>query len=52
MQVVLRDNETAEDGEKVAHDLMLKLGVDSNNLISGAYMDLLESKKGGKGNVI
>ena len=45
MQVVLNDTETAEDGEKIAHGLMRKLGVQPKDLISGAYMDLLEAKK-------
>jgi len=45
LEVVLRDDQTLEEGEKIAHDLMDKLGVSSDNLISGAYMDLILAKK-------
>lgn len=42
LEVVLEDHQTSEDGEAIAHDLMMKLGIDKANLIPGAYMDLLE----------
>jgi len=38
---VLRDDQSPEDGQKVANDLMAKLDIDSSDLLSGAYMDLL-----------
>lgn len=43
-QVVLRDGQSAEDGKKIADDLMIKLEIDSSDLLSGAYMDLLLAK--------
>ena len=45
LEVVLDDNQTTEDGQAIAEDLMVKLGIDSSKLIAGAYMDLLEAKK-------
>lgn len=41
LQVGLKDEETPEDGVKIAHSLMEKLGVDKKDLIAGAYRDLL-----------
>lgn len=43
LEVVLEDNQTTEDGQAIAEDLMVKLGIDSSKLIAGAYMDLLEN---------
>jgi len=40
-QVVLRDNQSPEDGKKIADDLMMKLDIDRSALLSGAYMDML-----------
>ena len=44
LEVVLDDNQTTDDGQAIAEDLMTKLGIDKSKLISGAYMDLLEAK--------
>lgn len=44
LQVVLRDDQTSEDGERIASDLMEKLGVDKADLIAGAYTDLLNGQ--------
>ena len=33
-----------EDGERVAHQLMKELGIEEEDLISGAYLDLLLAK--------
>ena len=44
LEVVLEDHQTPEDGEAIANELMIKLGIDRANLIPGAYMDLLEEK--------
>ena len=35
---------TLEDGSEIAQELMKKLKIDPNDLISGAYMDLFEGK--------
>jgi len=40
-QVVLHDSQSAEDGKRIADDLMTKLDIDGSDLLSGAYMDLL-----------
>ena len=37
--------QTSEDGTRIAEDLMKKLGLDSKDLIPGAYMDLIETKE-------
>lgn len=43
--MVLADNESIEHGEKISNDLMDKLGITKDCLISGAYMDLLLKQK-------
>lgn len=44
LEVVLADGEPAETGEAIAQDLMEKLGILPDQLIEGAYIDLLTSK--------
>ncbi len=41
LEVVLRDDETAEAGEAEAHALMGALGIAPAQLVEGAYLDLL-----------
>lgn len=41
LEVVLRDDETAANGEQEAHTLMARLGVAPEQLIAGAYVDLM-----------
>lgn len=41
LEVVLEEEESVESGEAVARDLMEKLGVGPDQLIEGAYVDLL-----------
>ncbi|KAJ8944785.1 hypothetical protein NQ318_003653 [Aromia moschata] len=41
LEVVLNDDQTLKDGENIALDLMKKLDVNKEDLISGAYADLL-----------
>ncbi len=43
LEVVLSAGETAEYGRRVADELMDQLGIDASDLVSGAYIDLLES---------
>lgn len=42
LEVVLSKGQTSEYGARVAEDLMATLGIQSEDLVSGAYIDLLE----------
>ncbi|MFZ1040710.1 MAG: class IV adenylate cyclase [Anaerolineales bacterium] len=42
LEVVLRDDQSDDEGQTIANDLMKRLGVGPTDLIEGAYMDLLE----------
>lgn len=44
LEVVLREGQSDAEGQGIAEDLMASLGVESNDLLEGAYMDLLESR--------
>ncbi|CAH3035010.1 unnamed protein product [Porites lobata] len=44
LEVVMKENQSALEGEEIAKDLMFKLGVEDKDLIKGAYIDLLSSK--------
>ncbi|XP_068558682.1 adenylate cyclase CyaB-like isoform X2 [Cebidichthys violaceus] len=41
LEVVMRPEQTVEDGQQVAEGLMEKLGVSKESLVTGAYMDLI-----------
>lgn len=41
----LSEEQSLEEGDLIAKDLMEKLGVSKDNLIKGAYMDHLLKKK-------
>ena len=41
LEVVLREAESPQDGHAVAEDLMRRLGIGPERLVSGAYLDLL-----------
>jgi len=43
LEVVLRDGQSDAEGQAVAEDLMSKLGVKAEDLLEGAYMDLIEN---------
>lgn len=45
LEVVLNDGQSLEDGESIALRLMEELGVKKEDLIIGAYVDLLLAKK-------
>jgi predicted adenylyl cyclase CyaB len=42
LEVVLREDESADDGIAEAHQLMKHLGVSPDQLIEGAYLDMLK----------
>jgi predicted adenylyl cyclase CyaB len=44
LEVVLREGQTNAEGQAIAQDLMARLGVRGEDLLDGAYMDLLEQK--------
>ena len=37
----MKEGQSSNEGEEIAEDLRIKLGVNVDDLISGAYMDLL-----------
>ena len=37
----MKDGQTIEEGQKIADDLMQKLGISNSDLISGAYIDMI-----------
>ena len=44
LEVVLRPDQTDAEGQAIATKLMARLGVESEDLLEGAYMDLLEKR--------
>jgi adenylate cyclase class IV len=46
LEVVLREDEAAEDGVREAHELMRRLGIEEGALVRGAYVDLLHAAGG------
>ena len=48
LEVVLQENQSLEDGEAIATELMVAFGVTSESLINGAYIDLLEARLNGR----
>jgi predicted adenylyl cyclase CyaB len=42
LEVVLRDGQSVAEGQSIAEDLMARLGIRKEDLLEGAYMDLLE----------
>jgi predicted adenylyl cyclase CyaB len=42
LEVVLHPDQTDDQGQAIAQDLMQKLGIQEGDLIGGAYMDLME----------
>jgi predicted adenylyl cyclase CyaB len=45
LEVVLRDGQGDTEGQSIAEDLMTRLGVRKEDLLEGAYMDMLEKSK-------
>ena len=46
LKVLLDETQTANDGQVIAEKLMTQLGVKEEDLISGAYMDMIIKQKG------
>jgi predicted adenylyl cyclase CyaB len=44
LEVVMQEGEPLAAGEAIAADLMNQLGITESDLVTGAYMDLLESR--------
>ncbi|CAH0403862.1 unnamed protein product [Chilo suppressalis] len=44
LEVVLRPDQSVEEGQEIAKDLQSKLGVNDEDLIECAYVDLLDKK--------
>jgi len=44
LEVVLRPGQNISEGTAIARDLTKKLGIRKSDLVSGAYLDLLEKK--------
>ncbi|KAK8722762.1 hypothetical protein OTU49_012021 [Cherax quadricarinatus] len=44
LEVMLREDQTVEDGEKIATDLQRQLGIEKEDLLSEAYMDMILKK--------
>jgi predicted adenylyl cyclase CyaB len=44
LEVVLKDGQSDAKGQVIAEDLMNKLGIQKEDLLEGAYMDMLEDK--------
>lgn len=47
LEVVMQDGQSDTEGQEIAEGLMASLGVESTDLIDGAYMDLLEKPTAG-----
>ena len=37
----MREGQVLSEGEEIANDLMKKLGISDEDLVTGAYMDLI-----------
>ncbi len=46
LEVVMQPGQSDAEGQAIAEDLMKKLGIDSADLLDGAYMDMIESARG------
>ncbi len=40
----MKDGQPVAEGQKIAEELMIKLGISKDSLIASAYMDLLLQK--------
>ncbi|XP_076116156.1 uncharacterized protein LOC143083749 [Mytilus galloprovincialis] len=44
LEVVMKEGQTVDEGQRIADDLMNKLGISKSDLISGAYIDMILGK--------
>lgn len=44
LEVVMRDTQGSDEGSRIAHALMSRLGIEASALIEGAYVDLLNAR--------
>jgi predicted adenylyl cyclase CyaB len=44
LEVVMRPGQAAAEGEKIAREIMDKLGIKNEDLLAGAYLDLLRNR--------
>jgi predicted adenylyl cyclase CyaB len=44
LEVVLREDQSDEEGQAIAEKLMKELGIETSDLLEGAYMDMLEKQ--------
>jgi adenylate cyclase class IV len=49
LEVTLKDGQTEAEGTAIAHDLMARLGVQPQQLLEGAYLDLLRAQGATRG---
>lgn len=40
----MKEGQTVDEGQRIADDLMNKLGISKSDLISGAYIDMILGK--------
>ncbi|BFZ05118.1 hypothetical protein BsWGS_08157 [Bradybaena similaris] len=45
LEVMLQDTQSLEDGQKIAEDIMSKLCIKKDDLLDGAYMDMILNGK-------
>jgi predicted adenylyl cyclase CyaB len=45
LEVVLRDDQSTADGERIARELMTALGITEGNLVDVAYVDLIRAMR-------
>lgn len=44
LEVVMRPGQSDAEGQAIAEDLMAKLGIREEDLLEGAYMDMIETR--------
>lgn len=52
LEVVMQEGQSDAEGQRIAEELIVSLGVESSDLLEGAYMDLLEAAADSKSGFI